>query len=122
MLKKYGQPVPEQQPMSSLEEAQAAKAKLEAEKAKDGHTHFHDGHACTQDHGHGEADHNHSSGTLGTNGHAHQEQIRVRNDGLLYPNLNGDCREGLRGRMSCPTTESQQRQNYTSHSSHLYLP
>ena len=63
MLKKYGQPVPEQQPMSSLEEAQAAKAKLEAEKAKDGHAHFHDGHACTMDHGHGEADHNHSSGT-----------------------------------------------------------
>jgi len=63
MLKKYGQPVPEQQPMSSLEEAQAAKAKLEAEKAKDGHTHFHDGHACTMDHGHGEEDHNHSSGT-----------------------------------------------------------
>ena len=31
MLKKYGQAVPEQQPMSSLEEAQAAKAKLEAE-------------------------------------------------------------------------------------------
>ncbi len=63
MLKKYGQPVPEQQPMSSLEEAQAAKAKLDAEKAKDGHTHFHDGHACTMDHGHGEEDHNHSSGT-----------------------------------------------------------
>ena len=63
MLKKYGQPVPEQQPMSSLEEAQASKAKMEAEKAKDGHTHFHDGHACTADHGHGEADHNHSSGT-----------------------------------------------------------
>ena len=63
MLKKYGQPVPEQQPMSSLEEAQAAKAKLEAEKAADGHTHFHDGHACTMDHGHGEEDHNHSSGT-----------------------------------------------------------
>ena len=60
MLKKYGQPVPEQQPMSSLEEAQAAKAKMEAE---DGHTHFHDGHACTMDHGHGEEDHNHSSGT-----------------------------------------------------------
>ena len=66
MLKKYGQPVPEQQPMSSLEEAQAAKAKLEAEKAADGHTHFHDGHACTEDHGHGEEDHNHSSGTHAT--------------------------------------------------------
>ena len=76
MLKKYGQPVPEQQPMSSLEEAQAAKAKLEAEKAKDGHTHFHDGHACTVDHGHGEADHNHSSGTHAnecTEDHDHSE-------------------------------------------------
>ncbi len=76
MLKKYGQPVPEQQPMSSLEEAQAAKAKLEAEKAADGHTHFHDGHACTVDHGHGEEDHNHSSGTHSnecTEDHDHSE-------------------------------------------------
>ncbi|CAH0373408.1 unnamed protein product [Pelagomonas calceolata] len=76
MLKKYGQPVPEQQPMSSLEEAQAAKAKMEAEKAKDGHTHFHDGHACTMDHGHGEEDHNHSSGTHAnecTEDHDHSE-------------------------------------------------
>ena len=73
MLKKYGQPVPEQQPMSSLEEAQAAKAKMEAE---DGHTHFHDGHACTMDHGHGEEDHNHSSGTHSnecTEDHDHSE-------------------------------------------------
>ena len=75
MLKKYGQPVPEQQPMSSLEEAQAAKAKMEAEQAKDGHTHFHDGHACTMDHGHGEEDHNHSSGTHTecTEDHDHSE-------------------------------------------------
>ena len=56
MLKKYGQPVPEQQPMSSLEEAQAAKAKMEAE---DGHTHFHDGHACTEDHDHAPHAHEH---------------------------------------------------------------
>ena len=48
MLKKYGQAVPEQQPMSSLEEAQAAKAKLESEKEPEAH--FHDGHACTADH------------------------------------------------------------------------
>ena len=48
MLKKYGQAVPEQQPLSSLEEAQAAKAKLEAEKEPEAH--FHDGHACTADH------------------------------------------------------------------------
>ena len=76
MLKKYGQPVPEQQPMSSLEEAQKAKAKMEAEQAKDGHTHFHDGHACTMDHGHGEEDHNHSSGTHSnecTEDHDHSE-------------------------------------------------
>ena len=31
MLKQYGQAVPEQQPLSSLEDAQAAKAKMEAE-------------------------------------------------------------------------------------------
>ena len=48
MLKKYGQAVPEQQPMTSLEEAQAAKAKLDAEKEPEAH--FHDGHACTADH------------------------------------------------------------------------
>ena len=48
MLKKYGQAVPEQQPLSSLEEAQNAKAKMEAEKEPEAH--FHDGHACTADH------------------------------------------------------------------------
>ena len=34
--------------MSSLEDAQAAKAKMEAEKEPEAH--FHDGHACTADH------------------------------------------------------------------------
>ena len=48
MLKQYGQAVPEQQPLSSLEDAQAAKAKMEAEKEPEAH--FHDGHACTADH------------------------------------------------------------------------
>ena len=48
MLKRYGQAVPEQQPLSSLEDAQAAKAKMEAEKEPEAH--FHDGHACTADH------------------------------------------------------------------------
>ena len=33
MLKKYGQAVPEQEEMSTLEEAQAAKKRMEAEKA-----------------------------------------------------------------------------------------
>ena len=83
MLKKYGQPVPEQQPMSSLEEAQAAKAKLEAEKAADGHTHFHDGHACTMDHGHGEEDHNHSSGT-------HSNECTEDHDHASHDHNSGD--------------------------------
>ena len=61
MLKKYGQAVPEQQPLSSLEEAQAAKAKLEAEKEPEAH--FHDGHACTADHS---SEHSHDKA------HAHE--------------------------------------------------
>ena len=61
MLKKYGQAVPEQQPMTSLEEAQAAKAKLEAEKEPEAH--FHDGHACTADHS---SEHSHDKA------HAHE--------------------------------------------------
>ena len=61
MLKKYGQAVPEQQPMTSLEEAQAAKAKLDAEKEPEAH--FHDGHACTADHS---SEHSHDKA------HAHE--------------------------------------------------
>ena len=61
MLKKYGQAVPEQQPLSSLEEAQAAKAKLDAEKEPEAH--FHDGHACTADHS---SEHSHDKA------HAHE--------------------------------------------------
>ena len=63
MLKKYGQAVPEQQPMSSLEEAQAGKAKLEAEKEPEAH--FHDGHACTADHS---SEHSHDKASA----HAHE--------------------------------------------------
>ena len=63
MLKKYGQAVPEQQPMSSLEEAQAAKAKLEADKEPEAH--FHDGHACTADHS---SEHSHDKASA----HAHE--------------------------------------------------
>ena len=63
MLKKYGQAVPEQQPMSSLEEAQAAKAKLESEKEPEAH--FHDGHACTADHS---SEHSHDKASA----HAHE--------------------------------------------------
>ena len=61
MLKKYGQAVPEQQPLSSVEEAQAAKAKLDAEKEPEAH--FHDGHACTADHS---SEHSHDKA------HAHE--------------------------------------------------
>ena len=61
MLKKYGQAVPEQQPLSSLEDAQAAKAKMEAEKEPEAH--FHDGHACTADHS---SEHSHDKA------HAHE--------------------------------------------------
>ena len=63
MLKKYGQAVPEQQPMTSLEEAQAAKAKLDAEKEPEAH--FHDGHACTADHS---SEHSHDKASA----HAHE--------------------------------------------------
>jgi hypothetical protein len=57
MLKQYGKAVPAQQPMSSLADAQAAKAKMDAEAG----AHHHGGVACTEDHGHAE-DHGHSSG------------------------------------------------------------
>ena len=84
MLKKYGQAVPEQQPMTSLEEAQAAKAKLDAEKEPEAH--FHDGHACTADHSsehthdkehdhaeHGHKEHSHES-------HGHKEHDHASHD------------------------------------------
>ena len=88
MLKKYGQPVPEQQPMSSLEDAQAAKAKMDAEKEPEAH--FHDGHACTADHSsehthdkashkehdhaeHGHKEHDHSE-------HGHKEHSHESHD------------------------------------------
>ena len=92
MLKQYGQAVPEQQPLSSLEDAQAAKAKLEAEKEPEAH--FHDGHACTADHssehshdkahehahdgdhGHKEAPHAHEhDGHACTEDHSHGKNI-----------------------------------------------
>ena len=88
MLKQYGQAVPEQQPMSSLEDAQAAKAKMDAEKEPEAH--FHDGHACTADHSsehthdkashkehehseHGHKEHSHES-------HGHKEQDHASHD------------------------------------------
>ena len=76
MLKKYGQAAPEQQPMSSLEEAQAGKAKLEAEKEPEAH--FHDGHACTADHSsehaHDKASHKeHDHASHDHKGHDHKE-------------------------------------------------
>ena len=68
MLKQYGQAVPEQQPMSSLEDAQAAKAKMEAEKEPEAH--FHDGHACTADHS---SEHTHDKGEHSHESHGHKE-------------------------------------------------
>jgi len=77
MLKKYGQKVPEQKPMSSLEEAQASKAKLEAEKVctdehcTEDHTHGHShghGETCTEDHSHG---HKHEAPAPDAHGHGH---------------------------------------------------
>ena len=45
MLKSMGAAVPDQQPMTSLEDAQAAKAKMEAEKDHS-HAHAHAGGGC----------------------------------------------------------------------------
>ena len=61
MLKSMGAAVPDQQPMTSLEDAQAAKAKMEAEKDHS-HAHAHAGGGCgdptcTEDHDHGGHDH-----------------------------------------------------------------
>jgi len=86
MLKKYGQAVPETEKMSSLEESQAAKAKLEAgkvctdEHCTEDHTHGHShghGETCTEDHGHGghdhkKADHAHEK-SAHEHGHEHSE-------------------------------------------------
>ena len=76
MLKSMGAAVPDQQPQTSLEEAQAAKRKMDAEKVctdehcTEDHAHGHDhgdGKVCTADHGHGGHDHaNHDHG-----GHDH---------------------------------------------------
>ena len=76
MLKSMGAAVPDQQPQTSLEEAQAAKKKMDAEKVctdehcTEDHAHGHDhgdGKVCTADHGHGGHDHaNHDHG-----GHDH---------------------------------------------------
>ncbi|KAH8068197.1 hypothetical protein JL720_12290 [Aureococcus anophagefferens] len=76
MLKSMGAAVPDQQPQTSLEEAQAAKRKMDAEKVctdehcTEDHARRHDhgdGKVCTADHGHGGHDHaNHGHG-----GHDH---------------------------------------------------
>ena len=76
MLKQYGKAVPEQQPMSSLEDAQAAKALMDGKEA-----HHHDGHACTEDHSsahhHAKAeeahDHSECNGDHGHSEHGHKE-------------------------------------------------
>ena len=78
MLKQYGQAVPEQQPMSSLEDAQAAKAKMDAEKEPEAH--FHDGHACTADHS---SEHTHDKASHKEHDHAahgHKEHDHASHD------------------------------------------
>ena len=67
MLKQYGKAVPEQQPMSSLEDAQAAKALMDGKEA-----HHHDGHACTEDHSSAH-DHSECNGDHGHSEHGHKE-------------------------------------------------
>jgi hypothetical protein len=83
MLKQYGQAVPEQQPMSSLEDAQAAKAKMDAEKEPEAH--FHDGHACTADHSsehtHDKASHKeHDHAAHGHKEHSHESHGHKEHD------------------------------------------
>ena len=83
MLKQYGAAVPEQQPMSSLEESQQAKAKMDAEKVctdsacTEDHAHGHDhgdGKVCTEDHGHAAHDHEESSHDHGHDHHKKPEK------------------------------------------------
>jgi hypothetical protein len=63
MLKAMNAAVPEQQPLSSVEASQAAKAKMDAEAAPctdedctedHSHSHSHGGEPCTADHGRGD--------------------------------------------------------------------
>ncbi|KAH8070165.1 peptide-aspartate beta-dioxygenase [Aureococcus anophagefferens] len=81
MLKSMGAAVPEQQPQTSLEDARAAKQKLDADKVctdehcTEDHAHGHDhgdGEVCTEDHGHGGHDHggDHASHDHASHDHA----------------------------------------------------
>jgi len=70
LLKQYGKAVPDTQPMSSLEEAQAAKAKLEAEAVCTDE-------GCTQDHTHG---HSHGHGETCTEDHSHGHEHEDKNE------------------------------------------
>ena len=96
MLKQYGQAVPEQQPMSSLEDAQAAKAKMDAEKEPEAH--FHDGHACTADHSsehtHDKASHKeHSHESHGHKEHDHSEHGHKEHDHASHDHKGHDHKE-----------------------------
>ena len=96
MLKQYGQAVPEQQPMSSLEDAQAAKAKMTAEKEPEAH--FHDGHACTADHSsehtHDKASHKeHDHSEHGHKEHSHESHGHKEHDHASHDHKGHDHKE-----------------------------
>ena len=96
MLKQYGQAVPEQQPMSSLEDAQAAKAKMDAEKEPEAH--FHDGHACTADHSsehsHDKASHKeHDHSEHGHKEHSHEAHGHKEHDHASHDHKGHDHKE-----------------------------
>ena len=89
MLKSMGAAVPDQQPMTSLEDAQAAKAKMEAEKDHS-HAHAHAGGGCgdptcTEDHGHGGHDHKKDE----AHGHGHDHAKEASHGG--HDHGHGEC-------------------------------
>ena len=81
MLKQYGAAVPDQQPLSSLEEAQAAKAKMEADKGPCTDA------GCTEDHSHGHA----HSGEKATEAHGHGGHDHGAHDHAAHGEKGGDC-------------------------------
>ena len=81
MLKQYGAAVPDQQPLSSLEEAQAAKAKMEADKGPCTDA------GCTEDHSHGHA----HSGGKATEAHGHGGHDHGAHDHAAHGEKGADC-------------------------------
>ena len=90
LLKSVGAAVPEQKPMSGLEESQAAKAAMETEchdpncTHDHDHTHVHSGGCndagCTADHGHGSHGHGHAHAAP-ADGHDHAHAAPAPADG-----------------------------------------